>query len=222
MSKLFSMDLAGRPFSIEVGKTACLANAACLVRYGDTVVHCTATASKAPRDGIDFLPLSVDFEERLYSVGRIPGSFMRREGRPSTKAILTSRVIDRPIRPLFPKDLRNDVALNCTVMSVDPDCSPEIAAMIGASAALAISDIPWNGPIGGVSVGYVDGELVINPTLEQRGKSDLQLTVSATANKVCMIEAGGNEISDDLMFEAIMKGFEVDKKIVEFINEHVK
>ncbi len=218
MSKLFSMDLAGRPFSIEVGKTACLANAACLVRYGDTVVHCTATASKAPRDGIDFLPLSVDFEERLYSVGRIPGSFMRREGRPSTKAILTSRVIDRPIRPLFPKDLRNDVALNCTVMSVDPDCSPEIAAMIGASAALAISDIPWNGPIGGVSVGYVDGELVINPTLEQRGKSDLQLTVSATANKVCMIEAGGNEISDDLMFEAIMKGFEVDKKIVEFIN----
>ena len=221
MSKVFSMDLAGRPFSIEVGKTACLANAACLVRYGDTVVHCTATASKAPRDGIDFLPLSVDFEERLYSVGRIPGSFMRREGRPSTKAILTSRVIDRPIRPLFPKDLRNDIALNCTVMSVDPDCSPEICGMIGASAALAISDIPWNGPIGGVAVGLVDGEIIINPTLEQRNKSDLQLTVSATANKVCMIEAGANEVDDDTMFDAIMKAFEVDKQIVAFINNMV-
>jgi len=222
MSKVFSMNLAGRPFSIEVGKTACLANAACLVRYGETVVHCTATASKAPRDGIDFLPLSVDFEERLYSVGRIPGSFMRREGRPSTKAILTSRVIDRPIRPLFPKDLRNDIALNCTVMSVDPDCSPEICGMIGASAALAISDIPWNGPIGGVAVGLVDGEIIINPTLEQRNKSDLQLTVSATANKVCMIEAGANEVDDDTMFDAIMKAFEVDKQIVEFINGMVK
>ncbi len=222
MSRVFTMDLAGRPFSIEVGKTACLANAACLVRYGDTVVHCTATSSKAPRDGIDFLPLSVDFEERLYAVGRIPGSFMRREGRPSTKAVLTSRVIDRPIRPLFPKDLRNDIALNCTVMSVDPDCSPEICGMIGASAALAISDIPWNGPIGGVAVGLVDGEIVINPTLEQRGKSDLTLTVSATANKVCMIEAGANEVDDDTMFEAIMKAFEVDKQIVAFINNMVE
>ena len=221
MSRVFSMNLAGRPFSIEVGKTACLANAACLVRYGETVVHCTATASNAPRDGIDFLPLSVDFEERLYAVGRIPGSFMRREGRPSTKAILTSRVIDRPIRPLFPKDLRNDIALNCTVMSVDPDCSPEIAAMIGASAALAISDIPWNGPIGGVAVGLVDGKIIINPTLDERAKSDLTLTVSATANKVCMIEAGANEVDDDTMFEAIMKGFEVDKTIVEFINNMV-
>ncbi len=221
MVKTYSMDVAGRPLTVEIGKTACLASAAALVHYGDTVVHCTATASAAPRDGIDFLPLSVDFEERLYAVGRIPGSFMRREGRPGTKAILASRMIDRPIRPLFPKDLRNDIAINCTVMSVDPDCAPDVTAMIGASLCLAISDIPWNGPIAGVSVGYVDGKIVINPTLEERAKSDLQLTVSSTANKVCMIEAGANEIPDDLMLEAIAKGFEEGKRIVEFINSIV-
>ncbi len=218
MVKTYSMDVAGRTLKFEIGKTACLASAAAIVSYGDTVVHCTATASAAPREGIDFLPLSVDFEERLYAVGRIPGSFMRREGRPGTKAILASRMIDRPIRPLFPKDLRNDIALNCTVMSVDPDCVPDVTAMIGASLCLAISDIPWNGPIAGVSVGYVDGEIVINPTLAQRAKSDLQLTVSSTANKVCMIEAGANEIPDDIMLEAIAKGFEEGKKIVDFIN----
>ena len=159
-----------------------------MVRYGDTVILANATASAAPRDGIDFLPLSVDFEEKLYSVGKIPGSFLKREGRPSEKAVLAARVIDRPIRPLFPKDLRNDVVLSLTVMSVDPDNSPEIAAMIGASIALTISDIPWNGPIGGVFVGYVDGEIVINPTFEQREKSELELTVAGTREKVVMIK----------------------------------
>lgn len=181
--KVFEYTMAGRPLKIETGKLAGLANGSCLVRYGDTAILATATASAKPRDGIDFLPLSVDFEERQYSVGKIPGGYFRREGKPSEKAILTSRVIDRPIRPLFPKDLRNDVALNLTVMSVDNDCSPEISAMIGASIALSISDIPWNGPIAGVFVGLVDGEYVINPTAAQREKSVLELTVAGLCRK---------------------------------------
>lgn len=210
--------LAGRPLTIETGKMAGLANGSCLVRYGDTVILATATASEKPRDGIDFLPLSVDFEERLYSVGKIPGSFNKREGRPSDKAILTSRVVDRPIRPLFPKDLRNDIVLCMTVMSVDNDNSPEIAGMIGASIALSISDIPWNGPIAGVFVGLVDDELIINPNAEQREKSDLELTVAASMEKVVMIEAGANEVSDDKMFDAIMMAHDEIKKICEFIS----
>ncbi len=216
--KTYEYELAGRPLVIETGKMAGLANGSCLVRYGDTAVLCNATASAKPRDGIDFLPLSVDFEERQYSVGRIPGGYFRREGKPSEKAILTSRVIDRPVRPLFPKDLRNDVALTLTVMSVDNDCSPEITAMIGASIALSISDIPWNGPIAGVFVGMVDGKFVINPTLAEREKSVLELTVAGSANKVVMIEAGAKEVSDSDMFDAIMLAHEEIKKLVEFIN----
>ncbi|MBO4220340.1 MAG: polyribonucleotide nucleotidyltransferase [Clostridia bacterium] len=216
--KVFNYELAGRPLVIENGKMAGLANGSVLVRYGDTAVLCSATASAAPRDGIDFLPLSVDYEERLYAIGRIPGGYLKREGRPSENAILASRVIDRPIRPLFPKDLRNDVNLNLTVMSVDHDCSPEITAMIGASVALAISDIPWNGPIAGVFVGLVDGQLVINPTEEQREISELELTVAGTAQKVVMIEAGAKEVSDDKMFEAIMLAHEEIKKLIVFIN----
>ena len=215
--KVWETELAGRKLSIETGKMAGLANAAVMVRYGDTNVLCTVTASAKPREGVDFFPLSVDYEEKMYSVGRIPGSFQRREGKASEKAVLTSRCIDRPIRPLFPKDLRNDCTVVATVMSVDPDCSPEIAAMIGVSAAIAISDIPWDGPISGVNVGIVDGEIVINPTLEQRAKTDLNLTVASTADLVAMIEAGGNEISDDLMFDCIMAGHEENKKIVKFI-----
>ncbi len=215
--KVWETELAGRKLSIETGKMAGLANAAVMVRYGDTNVLCTVTASAKPREGVDFFPLSVDYEEKMYSVGRIPGSFQRREGKASEKAILTSRCIDRPIRPLFPKDLRNDCTVVATVMSVDPDCSPEIAAMIGVSAAIAISDIPWDGPISGVNVGLVDGEIVINPTLEQRAKTDLNLTVASTADLVAMIEAGGNEIHDDLMFDCIMAGHEENKKIVKFI-----
>lgn len=215
--KVWETELAGRKLSIETGKMAGLANAAVMVRYGDTNVLCTVTASAKPREGVDFFPLSVDYEEKMYSVGKIPGSFQRREGKASEKAILTSRCIDRPIRPLFPKDLRNDCTVVATVMSVDPDCSPEIAAMIGVSAAIAISDIPWDVPISGVNVGLVDGEIVINPTLEQRAKTDLNLTVASTADLVAMIEAGGNEISDDLMFDCIMAGHEENKKIVKFI-----
>ena len=215
--KTWETEFAGRKLVLETGKMAGLANAAFLVRYGETEVLCTVTASAKPRDGIDFFPLSVDYEEKMYSVGRIPGSFLRREGRASEKAILTSRCIDRPIRPLFPKDLRNDCSVVATVMSVDPDCSPEIAAAIGVSAAIATSDIPWDGPISSVNVGLVDGEIVLNPTLEQREKTDLTLTVASTADLVAMIEAGGNEIPDDLMFEAIMAGHEENKKIVKFI-----
>ena len=215
--KVWETELAGRKLSIETGKMAGLANAAVMVRYGDTDVLCTVSASAKPREGVDFFPLSVDYEEKMYSVGRIPGSFQRREGKASEKAVLTSRCIDRPIRPLFPKDLRNDCTVVATVMSVDPDCSPEIAAMIGVSAAIAISDIPWDGPISGVNVGLVDGEIVINPTLEQRAKTDLNLTIASTADLVAMIEAGGNEISDDLMFDCIMAGHEENKKIVKFI-----
>ncbi len=216
--KIWETELAGRKLTLETGKMAGLANAAIMARYGDTNVLCTVTASAKPREGVDFFPLSVDYEEKMYSVGRIPGSFLRREGRAGEKAILTSRCIDRPIRPLFPKDLRNDCSVVATVMSVDPDCSPEITAAIGVSAALAISDIPWAGPISSVNVGLVDGEIVINPNLEQRAKTDLNLTVASTADLVAMIEAGGNEIDDDTMFNAIMAGHEENKKIVQFIN----
>ncbi len=216
--RVFSTTLAGRKLTVETGKIAQLANGSALVRYGDTAILATATASASPRDGIDFLPLSVDFEERLYAVGKIPGSFMKREGKPSEKAILTSRVIDRPIRPLFPKDLRNDVTLNLLVLSVDPDCSPEVTGLIGASLALSISDIPWNGPVSSVFVGMVNGEVVINPTKEQRAKSTLELTVASSEKKVVMIEAGAKEISDDAMFDAIMKAHETNQEIVKFIN----
>ena len=219
--KIYSMDLAGRKLSIEVGKYAELANAAAMVRYGDTSVMVAVTASPRPREGVDFFPLSVDFEEKLYAVGRIPGSYLRREGRPSLPAVLASRLIDRPMRPLFPSDLRNDVVITCTVMSVDRDCSPEITALIGASAMVAISDIPWNGPIGAVEVGYVDGEIVINPTNAQKAVSQMDTTVASTANKVVMIEAGAKEIPDDIMFEGIQKADEVNKTIVAFINQMV-
>lgn len=218
MYKTFTMDLAGRQLSIEIGRVAELANGECIVRYGDTVVLVTATASEKPRAGIDFFPLSIDYEEKLYSVGKIPGSFNRREGRPSEKAILTARVIDRPIRPLFPKDYRNDVCINATVLSVDQDCAPEICAMIGSSIALSISDIPFYGPTGSVSVGMVDGELVINPTAAQREVSKLNLTVASTKEKVMMIEAGADEISDEDMFEAIMFGHRQNVEICKFID----
>ncbi len=219
--RTFKTEIAGRPLVVETGKIAQLANGSALVRYGETVILATATASAKPRDGIDFLPLSVDFEERLYSVGKIPGSFLKREGRPTEKAILTSRVIDRPVRPLFPKDLRNDVCLSLTVMSVDPDCSPEITGMIGASIALSISDIPWNGPIAGTFVGLVDGAFVMNPTKAQREKSILELTVASSAKKVVMIEAGAKEVSDKDMYDAIMAAHKVNCEIVEFINSVV-
>ena len=217
----YEMELAGRPLTLEVGKLAELANAAVMVGYGDTRVLVCATASARPRDGVDFFPLSVDFEEKMYAVGRIPGSFNRREGRPGEKGILTSRVIDRPIRPLFPYDFRNDVSIMATVMAVDHDCSPEIAALIGTSAALAISDIPWNGPVGAVKMGLVDGELVINPTSEQRKVSDLDVTVVSTGKKVVMIEAGANEVPNDKMFEAIQKAHEENQKQIELINKMV-
>lgn len=216
--KTFKTQLAGRELVVETGKFAQLANGSCLVRYGDTAVHVAVTASEKPREGIDFFPLSVDFEERLYAVGKIPGSFSKREGKPSEKAILASRVIDRPIRPLFPKDMRNDVSVVCTVMSVDEDCSPEITAMIGTSIALSISDIPWDGPISGVFVGLVDGEIIINPTLKERLNSDLSLTVASTENLIPMIEAGANEVSDEIMYEAILKAHETNKGVIEFIN----
>lgn len=216
--KVYETELAGRPLKLETGMMAGLANAAVMAAYGDTRVLCTVTASAKPREGVDFFPLSVDYEEKMYSVGRIPGSFTRREGKASDKAILASRCIDRPIRPLFPKDMRNDCSVVATVMSVDPDCSPEVAAAIGVSCAIAISDIPWAGPISSVNVGLVDGEIVINPNLEQRAKTDLNLTVSSTADLVAMIEAGANEIDDDLMFDCIMAGHEENKKVVEFIN----
>ncbi|MBR5797841.1 MAG: polyribonucleotide nucleotidyltransferase [Clostridia bacterium] len=216
--KVFRYTLAGRPLVLETGKVAGLANGSIMVRYGDTCVLCCATASAKPRDGIDFLPLSVDFEERMYAAGKIPGGYLKREGKPSEKAVLTSRVIDRPIRPLFPKDLRNDVALTLTVMSVDHDCEPEVAAMIGASAALAISDIPWNGPISGVHIGLVDGKLVVNPTEAERKVSDLELTVASSTKKVVMIEAGANEVPDDVMYEAIMLAHKENQGVLEFIN----
>ena len=218
----YTMDLAGRPLTLEVGNLAELANAAVMVGYGDTRVLCCVTAAPRPRDGIDFFPLSVDFEEKMYAVGRIPGSFNRREGRPGEKGILTSRVIDRPIRPLFPYDFRNDVSVMCTVMAVDHDCSPEIAALIGTSAALAISDIPWNGPVAALKVGLVDGKLVFNPDAEQRKVSDLDVTVVSTGKKVVMIEAGANEVPNDVMFEAIKQAHEENQKQIALINQMVQ
>ena len=217
----YTMELAGRTLTLETGKLAELANAAVMVGYGDTRVLCCVTAAPRPRDGIDFFPLSVDFEEKMYSVGRIPGSFNRREGRPGEKGILTSRVIDRPIRPLFPYDFRNDVSVMCTVMAVDHDCSPEIAALIGTSAALAISDIPWNGPVGALKVGLVDGKLVLNPDSEQRKVSDLDVTVVSTGKKVVMIEAGANQVTNDTMFEAIKMAHEENQKQIALINQMV-
>ena len=217
----YEMELAGRPLTLEVGKLAELANAAVMVGYGDTRVLVCATASARPRDGIDFFPLSVDFEEKMYAVGRIPGSFNRREGRPGEKGILTSRVIDRPIRPLFPSDFRNDVSVMCTVMSMDHDCSAEIAALIGTSAALAISDIPWNGPVGALKVGLVDGELVLNPNSEQRKVSDLDVTVVSTGKKVVMIEAGANQVDNDTMYRAIQLAHQENQKQVALINQMV-
>ncbi|MBQ9618360.1 MAG: polyribonucleotide nucleotidyltransferase, partial [Oscillibacter sp.] len=217
----YEMDLAGRPLTLEVGKLAELANGAVMVGYGDTRVLVCVTAAPRPRDGIDFFPLSVDFEEKLYAVGRIPGSFTRREGRPGEKAILTSRVIDRPIRPLFPYDFRNDVSVTATVMSVEHDCSPEIAALIGTSAALAISDIPWAGPVGALKVGLVDGQLVLNPDSEQRKVSDLDVTVVSTGKKVVMIEAGANQVDNATMFRAIQLAHNENQKQVELINRMV-
>ena len=216
--RVYKYELAGRPLVVETGKVAGLANGAAMIHYGETTVLATATASAAPREGIDFLPLSVDYDEKMYAVGKIPGGFLKREGKPSEKAVLAGRVIDRPVRPLFPKDLRNDVSLLLTIMSVDPDCSPEITAMIGASIALSISDIPWNGPIGGVFMGLCDGEFVVNPTAEQRKNSTLELTVAGTEKKVVMIEAGAKEVSDEDMYEAIMIAHEEIKKLVAFIN----
>ncbi|NMA34540.1 MAG: polyribonucleotide nucleotidyltransferase [Clostridiaceae bacterium] len=218
MNKTFTMELAGRNLTIETGQLAQLANGSALVRYGDTVILSTATASAAPREGIDFFPLSVDYEEKLYAVGKIPGGFIKREGKPSEKAVLTARVIDRPIRPLFPKDLRNDVVVVNTVLSVDQDNSPEIAAMIGTSVALSISDIPFNGPIGGVVLGLVDGEIVINPNAAQREKSDMYVTLAGTSEKITMIEAGAKEVSEEIMMQAVKKGHEEIKKITAFIN----
>ena len=215
--RVFETEFAGRPLKIETGKMAQLANGECLVRYGETTIHVAATAAAKPRDGIDFFPLSVDFEEKLYSVGKIPGSFLKREGRPTDTAILVCRMIDRPIRPLFPKDMRNDVSIVCTVMSVDPDCSPEIAALVGTSVALSISDIPWDGPISGVSVGLIDGEFIINPTAEQRKLSQMAVTVASTDERIAMIEAGANEVSDEDMFNGIMAGHAENQKIIEFI-----
>ena len=218
MFKTYSMELAGRTLTIETGKMAGLANGSVLVKYGETTVLVNVTASKEPKEGIDFFPLSVDYEERLYAVGKIPGSFTKREGKPTDKAILTARAIDRPIRPLFPKDFRNDVCVVTTVLSVEPDNSPEVAAMIGASAALSISDIPFGGPTAAVNVGYVDGQIVINPTLEQREKTELTLTVAGTVDKIAMIEAGANEIPDNIMLEAIKTAHDEIKKLCEFIS----
>ncbi len=218
MEKIFKTEIAGRPLVVETGKIAQFSNGACLIRYGETSVLSTVTASQTPREGVDFFPLSVDYEEKMYAVGKLPGGFMKREGRPGEKAILTSRVIDRPVRPLFPKDLRNDVCVNNLVMSVDPDCSPEITAMLGTSIAIAISDIPWKGPIGGVVLGLIDGKTIINPTLEQRQESQMYVTLAGTLTKICMVEAGANEVPDDVMLNAIAEGHVVIKEICEFIN----
>ncbi len=215
--KKFETTLAGRPLVIETGKMCCLANGHCLVRYGETAVMVNVTASRQPREGIDFFPLSVDYEEKLYSVGKIPGGYIKREGKPSEKAILTSRVIDRPIRPLFPSDLRNDVSVVATVLSVDQDNPPEVAALIGTSIAISISDIPWNGPIGGVWLGLVDGEYVINPTVEQRANSQMHVTVAGTKEKIVMIEAGANEVEESVMLEGIKFAHKTIKELCDFI-----
>lgn len=215
---VYETELAGKKLVVETGKVAQLANGSCLIRYGDTVVLVTATASQKPREGVDFFPLAVEYEERLYAVGKIPGSFLKREGRPSEKAVLTGRMIDRQIRPLFPKDMRNDVTVDILVSSVEEDCQPEVAAMIGASIAISISDIPWNGPTAGVAVGYVDGQYVINPDAGQREKSDMYVTVAGTRQKVVMIEAGAKEVSNDVMYEGIMRGHEEIKKLLDFVD----
>lgn len=217
--KTFETTYAGRKLMVETGKTCELSNGSCWVHYGDTVVMANVTASTKPREGVDFFPLSVDYEERMYAVGKIPGSFTKREGKPSEKAVLTSRMVDRPIRPLFPKDMRNDVSVVMTVLSVDPDCSPEIAGMIATSIAISISDIPWNGPIAGISVGLIDNKIVLNPTLEQRAVTDLNLTVAGSMEKIVMIEAGANEVDDDTMLNAIIEGHKEIKKMVSFISE---
>ncbi|MCI9160534.1 MAG: polyribonucleotide nucleotidyltransferase [Anaerotruncus sp.] len=217
--KVYETTFGGRPMTFETGKMCGLSNGSVLVRWGETVVLANVTASAKPREGIDFFPLSVDFEEKLYSVGKIPGSFIKRESRPSDKAILASRLVDRPIRPLFPKDMRNDCSVVMTVMSVDPDCLPEIAGMIGTSFALSISDIPWNGPIAGANIGLVDGEIIVCPDAEQRRMSDLNLTVAANEDVICMIEAGANEVSNEVMLDAIIKGHEEIKKMVRFIKQ---
>ena len=222
MVKQFSMELAGRTLTVEIGKVAAQANGAALMRYGDTVVLSTATASEKPREGIDFFPLSVEFEEKMYAVGKIPGGFNKREGKASEHAVLTSRVIDRPMRPLFPKDYRNDVTLNNLVMAVDPDCSPEVTAMLGASVATSISDIPFDGPIAGTRIGLIDGEFIVIPTADQQLVSDLALTVASTAEKVIMIEAGANEVPEDKMIEAIFKAHEVNKEVIKFIDRIVE
>ncbi len=214
MYKTFSMELAGRTLSVDIGRVAAQANGAAFMRYGNTVVLSTATASEKPREGIDFFPLSVEFHEKMYSVGRIPGGFTRREGKPSDNAVLTCRVIDRPMRPLFPKDYRNDVTLENLVMNVDQDCAPELLAMLGSALATSISDIPFDGPTAATQVGLVDGELVYNPTSEQREKSDLALTVASTREKVIMIEAGANEVSEDTMIKAIYGAHELNGQII--------
>jgi len=219
--KKYSMDFAGRPLSMETGKLAELCNASILVRYGETVVLVAVTASPRPRDGIDFFPLSVDFEEKLYAVGRIPGGFLRREGRPGERGVLAGRMIDRPMRPLFPDDLRNDVAITCTILAVDHDCSPEIAAMVGASAAVCISDIPFNEPIGGVGLGLIDGKFIINPTTAQRNETEMYCTIASTSSKVVMIEAAGNEIPDDVMLEGIKAAHEAIQPVITLISQMV-
>ena len=221
MEKIFKTEIAGRPVEVQTGKIAQFANGSVLIKYGETAVLSTVTASEQPREGIDFFPLSVDYEEKMYAVGKIPGGYLKREGRPGEKAILTSRVIDRPIRPLFPKDLRNDVVVNNTVMAVDPDCSPEITAMLGTSIAIAISDIPWKGPVGGVVLGLIDNKTVINPTLAEREVSQMYVTLAGTRSKICMVEAGANEVPDDIMLQAIADGHEVIKEIVKFIDSIV-
>ena len=218
MFKSFSMDLAGRKLTVEIGRVAAQANGAAFMHYGDTVVLSTATASSKPREGIDFFPLSVEYEEKLYAVGKIPGGFNKREGKASENAILTSRVIDRPMRPLFPKDYRNDVTLDNVVMSVDPECSPELTAMLGSAIATSISDIPFDGPCATTQVGLIDGEFIINPTADQKRVSDLALTVASTREKVIMIEAGANEVPEQTVIDAIFKAHEVNQEIIRFID----
>ena len=221
MYKSFSMELAGRTLTVDVGRVAAQANGAAFMHYGDTTVLSTATASEKPREGIDFFPLSVEYEEKMYAVGKIPGGFNKREGKASENAILTSRVIDRPMRPLFPKDYRNDVTLNNMVMSVDPDCSPELTAMLGSAIATAISDIPFGGPTDTTQVGLIDGKFVFNPTSAQRQVSDMALTVASTREKVIMIEAGANEVPEDKMIEAIFAAHEVNQQVIAFIDKIV-
>ena len=221
MYKTFSMELAGRTLSVDIGRVAAQANGAAFMRYGDTVVLSTATASEKPREGIDFFPLSVEYHEKMYSIGKIPGGFTRREGKPSDNSILTCRVIDRPMRPLFPKDYRNDVTLENLVMDVDQDCAPELVAMLGSALATSISDIPFDGPTAATQVGLVDGELVYNPTSAQREVSDLALTVASTRDKVIMIEAGANEVDEATMIQAIYGAHELNGQIIEFFDKIV-